>query len=312
MKVRSPICIVGGKYHISSWIVSHFPPHRIYVDMFGGGAHVLCAKTPSSLEIFNDIDQNIINFFEAIRTRPSEFLKGFKYLMYSETIYNRWKKVSPPEDMMDRAVWWFYQLRASFSGKFGSGFGHNHGSTGGGKAYAYRSALRLIPALAARFANIEIHNHDFRDELIQCDGPETLFYLDPPYWLQNSGNSKCYTHDFTEQDHQDLAVLLKNVKGKVVLNYYPHPVLDEIYKQWNCYEKETVAYSKGITRNSKSRTRPKRIVRMYCNFEWAGANVGANHDSPLRGYDEIENTRTIGEGDVAGTAQRSAGEGDRS
>jgi DNA adenine methylase len=149
-------------------------PHKIYVDVFGGGAHVLCAKPPSLLEIYNDIDSNLVNFFEIIRTRQREFIKAFKYLMYSEKLYNQWKKEPLPDDPLERAVKWFFLQRASCSGKWLSGFGHSH-QFSNNHARSFRSALLLIPSLAHRFSKVEIHNHDFREEILQCDSPDTLF-----------------------------------------------------------------------------------------------------------------------------------------
>ena len=267
--VKSPLCYMGGKYHIANWIASHFPPHKLYVDVFGGAAHVLCAKAPASLEIYNDLDGDLTNLFEIIRTKPRDFVRRFRYLMYSERIYRWCVKESDLKEPVERAVLYFFKLRACFAGRITQrSFGHGH-KGGCSNAKSYRTALRLIPAMAERLAEVEIHNQDFRHEITRCDSADTLFYLDPPYMMQNAGNGRYYTFDFAEQDHYALAELLRSIKGMAVLSYYPHPVLDEIYKQWACYEIQTVAYSSRITRHSTSRIRSRRTERLYCNFQTA-------------------------------------------
>src|SRR5690606_6635141 len=76
--------------------------------------------------------------------------------------------------------------------------------------------------------NVMIDNRDFREIIRVYDSPDTLFYVDPPY----IGREKYYAGGFTEQDHRDLAEMLNKVSGKVVLSYYDHPLVDELYHNW--------------------------------------------------------------------------------
>ena len=65
----------GSKFRLANWIISFFPPHRHYVEPFGGGAAVLLVKPPSKLETFNDLNSEIVNFFRVLRTRPKELIR---------------------------------------------------------------------------------------------------------------------------------------------------------------------------------------------------------------------------------------------
>ena len=93
--------------------------------------------------------------------------------------------------------------------------------------------------------------------------PETLFYLDPPYvgcedyYAHNAKQSKTDSLDM----HHRLAAIANTVESAgVIVSYYPNELLDELYpeKYWERHYKETVASSAGVTRQSKTRTRPKR------------------------------------------------------
>lgn len=84
--MKSPISWFGGKYYLAHKIIKLFPPHSIYVEPFGGAAHVLFAKEPSPVEVYNDIDSGLVNFFRVLRD-PKSF--GELALLCSLTPYSR-------------------------------------------------------------------------------------------------------------------------------------------------------------------------------------------------------------------------------
>lgn len=262
--MRSPIKWVGGKHFQAKWIVSHFPPHRVYVEPFGGGAHVLCRKDPktSKLEVFNDIDGNLVNFLLVARERPQELVKALETLPYSRMLFNRWRKEPLPDDPFERAVRWFYLLRSSFSGHLGCSWCHAKRS-GRNCPHWYQSAVHLIPQLAERFRLVQIEHLDFRECIEKYDGPETLFYCDPPY----IGVEDYYRFPFTEEDHRDLAKLLNNAQGLVALSYYPHPLVDELYPGWHRATKVYPQRSYGVTRFSRRKTKPRATELLLMNYD---------------------------------------------
>jgi site-specific DNA-adenine methylase len=58
-----PLCYIGGKNRLATKIISMLPEHITYVEPFAGGAQVLFHKPPSNVEVLNDLDFDIVNFF---------------------------------------------------------------------------------------------------------------------------------------------------------------------------------------------------------------------------------------------------------
>lgn len=99
------------------------------------------------------------------------------------------------------------------------------------------------------------------DDAVKCierwATPHTAIYADPPYY----DCSHYYKEDFDNDQHARLAECLHTIDAAcVIVSYYPHPEILKLYSEdtWERHYKDTVASSAGVTRNSKTKTRPKR------------------------------------------------------
>lgn len=52
---------------LAPWIIANLPPHRIYVEPFGGAASVLMRKPRAYAEVYNDLDGDVVNVFRVLR-----------------------------------------------------------------------------------------------------------------------------------------------------------------------------------------------------------------------------------------------------
>lgn len=116
---------------------------------------------------------------------------------------------------------------------------------------------------------VYLENDDFEKVCRRWDTPHSLHYLDPPYF----GKEDYYSEKFTKECHLRLCQMVHELEGQVIISYYPHPDILAMYSEndWEFHFKETVASSAGVTRNSKTKTRPKRtellLVRKNKNTE---------------------------------------------
>jgi DNA adenine methylase len=211
---------IGGKFNLLKTLIPLIPPHKVYVEVFGGGGSLLLNKQPSKVEVFNDIDGDLINLFIVVRNEPREFIKKFRWLLYSRELNRKWSRDLEAKDSIERAIRFYYVIRSSFSGNWGAGW-----SIKGNKPQTFFNSLKRIDLIAKRLRNVHIENLDFRNCIKTWDSKNTFFFLDPPYYGKHR-----YRYNLSTKDHQDLRKILGNVKGKWLLTYNDHPKVRALYK----------------------------------------------------------------------------------
>lgn len=250
---RPALRYLGGKWKLAPWIIDHLPPHRIYVEPFGGGASVLLRKSRSMGEVYNDLDDDVVNLFEVLREPASagELARRVDLTPFSRTEFFR--AYEPTAERVERAR---RLLVRSFQG-FGSCAARADRTTG------WRTGVRLDSASAARdWGNfpdaIEQLSRRLKGVSIECrpaaqvlaayDAPGTLFYVDPPYVHSTrspkrtrTAPSNGYTHELTDADHEQLLAQLSGMSGMVVLSGYASPLYDRALSGWSRVERDTFA-----------------------------------------------------------------------
>jgi len=222
--MHGPTTQVGGKNRLAKTIIALFPFHRCYVEPFAGGAQVFFHKPPSKVEVLNDLDGELINFFRVCQSHPDELIRCLRYHLASRRWFDLLKntQVQGLTDIQ-RAVRFFYIRRISFGGRvIKPTFGYS---------LAARPRFRpvRIPEIIARahqrLQDVQIECLPFQQILKRYDSTQTLFYLDPPYW-----NLPYYHHNFTEEDFIELAALLARLKGKFILSLNDTPEVRELFQ----------------------------------------------------------------------------------
>jgi DNA adenine methylase len=211
----------GGKSLLAPWIIEHFPPHKCYVEVFGGSAAVLLTKDPSHTEVYNDVDGDLVQFFEVLREREEELVEWLNKVPYAREQHQQWKEEfysgERPDDPIKRAGRFFYLRYSQYASKYRtpSGFAGAHQRN---KARKLRNATEELHKFAERFRDVQIENLDFEEVITRYDSEETFFYLDPPY--MDEGDD-LYRHG--EFDHERLANTLQETEGKWAVSYQRLP-----------------------------------------------------------------------------------------
>lgn len=226
---------------LAPFILDHLPPHRIYVEPFGGGASVLLRKDRSHGEVYNDLDGSIVNLFRVLRDADlgPRLISQLELTAFSREEYDAAKEHT--DDPLERAR---RLVVVSFMG-FGSnspsgrttGFRANANRNGTVPAMDWRSLPGAMRAIIERVRGVTIENRDAFEVIRQQDGPETLFYLDPPYLFDTRASSPSYLrykNEFgTAQEHTRLLEFVRELKGMFVISGYPSEIYDHALPGWH-------------------------------------------------------------------------------
>ena len=247
--MNSPLNWVGGKRLLAKTIVPLIPEHTGYCEVFAGAAWVFFRKPQeiSQFEVLNDLDGELINFYQVVKHNWREFVLSFKYDLISRQVFNILKASKIPTDPVLRARWFYYLLRCGYGGKMDH---HCFPITTSNRCRLNFYGLpSLIKLSHKRLLKVTIENLDFEEFISRYDRQDVFFYVDPPYYFSEN---KYACKGFERKDHNRLADIFKSMKGKFILSINDLPETRQIYGAgMNIMEIETL-YTVSKTRIKKS------------------------------------------------------------
>jgi len=249
-----PLPYIGGKNRLATKIISMLPEHITYVEPFAGGAQVFFHKPPSNVEVLNDLDFDIVNFYRVCQWHHDEFVRYLRFCVASRKLHELHVKTDPATlTDIQRAGRFFYLQKNSFGGlilkqKF-------HYGVVQPSNYNPARIPEVIEQTHKRLARVQIESLPYEQILQRYDRPTTCFYLDPPYWRR-----KLYRFNFSDADFQNLDQRLRALKGKFILSLDDHPEVRKLFGHWRLVPVD-IAY----TAKRDATTRHRELLIM--NFD---------------------------------------------
>ncbi len=254
LKLRTPISYYGGKQKLARRIVSVIPPHVLYCEPFIGGAAVFFAKEPSKVEVINDTNKELMNFYRVAKEDFTSLEKEIRISLHSRDLHRKASVIYNNPDMFSEikrawAVW--LTSSQSFSSQLDSSWGYDKSSNTTTKKINSKKE-GFVEEMAIRLQNCQIECADALYIIASRDTVDSFFYCDPPYY-----NSDCGHYDgYSEADFEALLFLLAGIKGKFLLSSYPSPLLEKYAKengwhQWSVKQQVSVN-AKGGKQKSKT------------------------------------------------------------
>jgi DNA adenine methylase len=246
--MKPPISYYGGKQNMLVHLLPLIPSHQTYVEPFFGGGALFFAKNPAPLEVINDTNELLINFYRQMVINFDALNLEIKATMHSRASHFKAGQIIKGRIVatdLERAWAMYVSIGQGFGNMINKGWGFQN-SVEGRVAKVWKNMRANFEQYQTRLQNVQIDCQDALKVIRLYDSETTLFYCDPPYYNSDCGHYKSYN----EEHYQELIDLLLTIKGKFILSSYPNRVIDS--KQWiyrnDIVQNRAVNAAKGATK----------------------------------------------------------------
>jgi DNA adenine methylase len=267
-QLKTPISYYGGKQNLITTILPLIPRHVTYIEPFVGGGAIFWAKHKSEVEIINDYNRELINFYEVVQNEFVELEKMIRISLHSRSLHSDATVIYNNPHMFSRIkrAWAVWVLAAqSFSAMLDGSWGYDkQRGTTSQKITSKRDTFTIDYAI--RIQNVQIECTDALRIIRSRDYEDAFIYCDPPYY-----NSDCGHYDgYSREDFEQLLKLLSEVKGKFLMSSYPSDLLSQ-YTAANGWHtrmlEQTVSVANGTGNGGK-----KKIEVLTANYDLSNPN----------------------------------------
>jgi DNA adenine methylase len=236
---RAALRYYGGKWRLAPWIVAHLPDHTCYVEPFGGAASVLLRKPPTRYEVYNDLDGDVVGFFRVLRERPEKLIDAVRRTPFARAeIDLACTPASPDLNEVERARRVYvrsWQGRHGLPARGRMGWRFERSATRSRTTVDDWRNIAHLWAVADRLGRVQLECDDALRVIERFEGPDALFYIDPPYPASTRGMRwarHAYAHELTDDGHRRLAGVLRALRGMAIVSGCPCPLYRELYGDW--------------------------------------------------------------------------------
>lgn len=250
-KMKTPISYYGGKQQLAGKIIPLFPDHNLYCEPFFGGGAIFFQKEPSKVEVINDIDDRVVNFFKVCKTD----FNLLKYLImqtpHSRSVHREAEQVLKNPELYSKVkrAWAFWvQTNMSYGCAIFGGFAYGKTKSSSEKK-TLNKRNNFTDEYAKRLDCVQIEQNDAVKVIKSRDSFNSFFYCDPPYYNSDCGHYGGYTVD----DYKVLLETLANIDGKFLMSSYNSDILGDFTKK-NKWDKVEHTMMMPMSRNTKTKT----------------------------------------------------------
>lgn len=276
--MRSAITWYGGKEKMVKDIIDELPPNAkelTYVEGFGGAGHLLFRKTPSKIEVYNDLHSGLYNFFTVLKDKEmsTELIDLMQLTPYStyefewDVKFSKFHNDLGVFDEVEKARRFYFRVLQSF-GSMMQNISRSTSVSRRGMAQcvsAWLGHVEDLPKCHDRLQNVEVENLDIFKLIDKYDSPTTLFYLDPPYVQSTRAKSarNVYKHEMEDSLQVKLVERMATIQGYVLISGYRN----EIYNKLSDYGFKEKVLGTYTERSSSSSTRGTREEMLWMNYD---------------------------------------------
>lgn len=259
--MKTPITYYGGKQRLAPIIIELIPDHTLYAEPFSGGAAVFFAKKPSTVEVLNDLNGELINFYQVIKNHFDELIAEINNTLHSRRLHKHAYAIYSNPELFDsvKRAWAVWVLSSQgFSGKLDNVWGYDIGADSTSRKI-YFNKTEFTEIYNRRLEKVQLENADALYIIRSRDSEGSFFYCDPPYFNSNMGHYKGYT----KEDFEELLQVLSTIQGKFLLSSYPSKLLEEYTEK---HKWSTLAFEQLVSVNVKAGVDKKKVEVLTANY----------------------------------------------
>lgn len=266
-KNRAFLKWAGGKYPLLDDIKKHLPEGECLIEPFVGAGSVFL-NTDFSRYILADINSDLINLYDIVKTRTDEYVQNARELFVPQTnqaevYYQLRAEFNLCRDTLRRAVLFLYLNRHGYNGlcrynlrgEFNVPFGRYK------KPYFPEAELYHF---AEKAQNAFFYCETYADSMARAT-KDSVVYCDPPYApLTSTANFTAYhTNSFSLEQQAHLAKLAENLQKEqitVLISNHDTSLTREWYSQAEMY---LLKVRRSISSNGGTRKKVDELLALY-------------------------------------------------
>lgn len=267
--MKTPISYYGGKQLMVKTILPLIPKHEIYCEPFSGGAAVFFAKEPARLEIINDLNGELVNFYQVLKDDFEALQREVSLTLHSRLLHKQARVVYNNPGLFDRVkrAWALWMLaNCSFNRAIDAIFAYDR--RGDVTLSLYNKRKNFTAAYTERLGHTLIECDDALKIIKRYDNEKAFFYADPPY----AGSAMGHYKGYTQKDFDALLETLGGIKGKFLLSSYMNDELDDFTKKHGWH---TLKIEMRLTVNVQNKSLVKTEV-LTANYPISTAGGGGD------------------------------------
>lgn len=258
-----PFPWLGSKTKTLSWLLPLLPERPLFIDAFGGSGSILANRSPAKIEIFNDLDNDVVNFFRVLRGQTSALIEALEWTPYARA---ELEHGGGGNDPLERARRFFFVQSAVYPPAKLKRTSYKIRRQIGSEARTFQNRISRLAWLAERFADVQIECRPAIKVIRDYATAESLIYCDPPYPSDARREAK-YPTDMSDDQYAELVAVLGKAPGLVAVSSYGGGLSEQLFKGWVRHDAPAQTY---VVRTSAGNRTQQRREALFCNYEPGG------------------------------------------
>ncbi|GHT01575.1 restriction endonuclease subunit M [Bacteroidia bacterium] len=267
--MKTPITYYGGKQNMLKHIRPLIPVHNLYCEPFAGGAAVFFDKKTAKVNVINDLNGELINFYRTIVSDLPELQDEIAQTLHCRNQYEHaWHIYNHPDffSNVQRAWAVFILTKLGFGGLISSSFGFDKSEGKHPIKMQCAKETALCKEIKTLLEQTTIECDDAFAIIRRYDCPDAWFFIDPPYVGSNMGH---YSGMFNEQNLIELLDMCTGLQGKFMFTMYPNDTIKEYAEKHNW----TIHRVNRLVSACKAEARRMQEEWMICNYKQVSNNT---------------------------------------